>query len=68
MKDFRRDIGELIRECASVCTIKERRTIEIKDIVEITGKEDVREYNAIQNISGLKGIGKTDIITEDTTR
>ena len=40
-EDFREAIGEHLEESASVRSLKERRTIEIKDINEITEKEDV---------------------------
>ena len=39
--------------------IKERRTIEIKDIDEITKKED--DYDALRKIAGLEDISKTDV-------
>ena len=53
-------IGELLGESASIRTLKDMRTIEIKDIDEITKKEDI--YEAIRKISGLETFGEPDII------
>ena len=60
-ENFRGAIGELLGESASVRTLKDKRTIEIKDIDEITEKEDV--YEAIRRIPGLETFGGPNIIT-----
>ena len=60
-ENFRGAIGELLGEKVSVRTLKERRTIEIKDMDEITEKEDI--YAAIRSLPSLGGVVQPDIIS-----
>lgn len=59
-EDFSGAIGELLGESASVRTLKERKTLVIKDIDEITEKEDVSE--ALQKLPCLAGSCKPEVV------